>query len=212
MFGTICHRTRWSLGARIPTVSFCLVALAAAAACGSAPPSPAATMIGPSGTPTATSAATPALETPTPTVGPTKGTPPPSTATPSTAIATPHLLPNLVPGAPSFSPAAPVCNVNFVVSVEVGNKGLGPVLGASEVVVTAVRTRDGWIGLKELMTVEALPAGTSVTASKSVRITRAGSYDIRIEVDAKHWFAESHEDDNVVNTTLGVSIGTCPKT
>jgi hypothetical protein len=210
MSRAICSGARWGLGARILAVPLCLVALAAAA-CGSASPSPAATMIGPTDAAASERIVTPATETATVTVGPTRGSPPASTAVASKAFATPRPLPNLVSGMPSFSPAAPICNVNFVVSVEVGNKGLGPALSASEVVVTAVRTTDGWIGLKEIMTVEALPASTSVIASKSVRITRPGTYDLRIEVDAKRWVAETREDDNVVTTRIGVSMGTCPK-
>jgi hypothetical protein len=95
--------------------------------------------------------------------------------------------------------------VDFNIDVEVGNKGLGPSLGAAPVAITAVRTTDAWIGLKEFHDVPALAAGGHVHVNMDVQIARGGSYELQVIVDSSFWVTESHEDDNVVSKPITVA-------
>jgi hypothetical protein len=162
---------------------------------------------------TATDAPTPTpTPEPTATVAPTKGTPlPPASATPTTPPATPAPLPNLTSGTPVLTPSNPTCAVSFNIDAVITNSGAGPSLGAARVAVTAVRTTDGWIGLKEFQDIPPLAAGSHVHVNMDVTISRAGSFELAITADSNLWVPETHEDDNVSSKKIAVAYGTCGK-
>jgi hypothetical protein len=151
-----------------------------------------------------------------PSAAPSKPTPDPA-ATPTIADAskpapaTPAPRPNLVSGAPVLTPAGPTCAVSFNIDALITNTGAGPTLSPARVAIVAIRSSDGWIGLKEFQDIPALPAGTHTHVNKDVTITRAGSFELQIIADSNLWFAETHEDDNTATKKITVGYGTCGK-
>jgi hypothetical protein len=161
------------------------------------------------GTPTPTPTDEPTATAATPTPAPTKGTPPPPAGpTPTRPPATPAPLPNLTSGTPVVTPSSPTCAVSFNIDAVITNEGLGPSLGSARVAVTAVRSSDGWIGLKEFQDIPALAAGSSVHVNMDVTIARAGSFELEITADSNLWVPESNEGDNVSSKKIAV-VGTC---
>jgi hypothetical protein len=159
-------------------------------------------------TPTPTLTEEPTATAATPSPAPTKGTPPPpATPTPTRPPVTPAPLPNLTSGAPVVTPASPTCAVPFNVDAVITNVGLGPSLGSARVAVTAVRSSDGWIGLKAFQDVPALAAGSSVHVNMDVTITQGGSFELAITADSNLWVPESNEGDNVASKKIAVECG-----
>jgi hypothetical protein len=136
------------------------------------------------------------------------------TTPPTKAIATPTpapALPNLFSMGATTTPAAPVCNHAFVIDIEVANKAFGAMPGEALMVVSLTRNSDGWIGVKYVVTIPALPAMSAVHLRKTVNVVRTGVFDARVEVDSSLWLTETNETDNITHTTIPVSMGTCGK-
>jgi hypothetical protein len=173
-------------------------------------PTPAPTVtVTTTSTPTATADPTMAPATPTPTLSPSPAatqTPPPKALATPRPVATPAPLPNITGTAPVVTPAVPTCGVKFLVDVEVGNKGLGPMPGPALAIIGIVRVEAGGdrIMFKDPFTIPALAPGTSTHLKEAKILNTSGHFEVTAFLDSSLWITESRETDNEVSSTFDI--------
>jgi hypothetical protein len=119
--------------------------------------------------------------------------------------------PNLMGLVPVLSPTNPVCDVNFKIDFQVGNKGLGDATRATTVRVVD-RTATGGADLyRGIMNIPALPASTGGHYYLTVRVPSYGDHVLTLTIDPDHLVAESNEADNVVTKSYSLLRGDCKK-